>query len=63
MIEQITLLIFAVFTEWSIFSRSALNFHGVQQLGDFAIKTNIKIASVDETKSSKNAEKPLFTRF
>lgn len=49
--------------EWSIFSRSALNFHGVQQLGDFAIKTNIKIASVDETKSSKNAEKPLFTRF
>ncbi len=52
-----------VFTQWGIFSRSALNFHGVQQLEIFAIKTNIKTASADETKTSTNAEKPLFTRF
>jgi hypothetical protein len=51
-----------IFTEWGVFSRSALNFHGVQQLGNFTIKQNIKITSTDETKTSTNAEKPLFTR-
>lgn len=48
--------------EVGLFSRSALNFHGVQQLGNFTIKQNIKIAPADETKTSTNAEKPLFTR-
>ena len=50
------------FTEWGIFSRSAFNFHGVQQIGIFDIETNIKTASADKTKTSTNAEKPLFTR-
>lgn len=52
-----------IFTEWGLFSRSALNFHGVQQLVNFAIKQNTKIAPADETKTSTNVEKPLFTRF
>ena len=51
------------FTEWGIFSRSAFNFHGVQQLGNSAIKQNAKTASADETKTSTNAEKALFTGF
>lgn len=52
-----------IFTEWGIFSSSALNFHGVQQLGNFTIKQNIKTASAEDTKTQTNAEKPLFTRF
>ena len=51
-----------IFTEWGIFSRSALNFHGVQQLGIFVVKPNIKTAFADEIKTLTNAEKPLFTR-
>ncbi len=53
----------SIFTEWGIFSRSALNFHGVQYFDIFVMKANIKIASADETKTSTNAKKPLFTRF
>ena len=53
---------FEVFTEWGIFSRSALNFHGVQYFRIFIVKPNIKTAFADETKTSTNAEKPLFTR-
>lgn len=35
----------------------------MQQIGIFDIATNIKTASADETKTSTNAEKPLFTGF
>lgn len=35
----------------------------MQKLVNSALKANIKKASAEETKTSTNAEKPLFTRF